>query len=200
LNAAAALLCALSLSFSASEAGEEYLLAGASHFRESRYAEALVEFRVAEKHGARDAAAYAGACLVKLERWEEAIESFGPAETAGRNALLDYYRALACYGARLYVCADAALAGIQGRSGPKLAEQAAKIRAELAPKLAQPAAPAALAWYAARCAERRSAGRDVVADAYCREAEALSSRARGAGDTGARATLKSASSRGGSRP
>lgn len=198
MNAAAALLCALTLSTSG--AGEDHLVAGARHFREGRYAEALVEFRVAEKFGARDAAAYAGASLVKLERWEEAIETFGPAERARRDALLDYYRALACYGARLYVCADAALAGIQGRSGPKLAEQAAKIRAELAPKLAQPATPASIDWYAARCAERRRAGREVVADAYCREAQALASRAPAAAATGTKATLESASSKGGSRP
>jgi hypothetical protein len=194
LNAAAALLCALTLS--AGGAGEDHLLAGAQHFREGRYAEALVEFRVAEKLGARDAAAYAGASLVKLGRWEDAIETFGPPEGTGRDALLDYYRALACHGARLYACADAMLAGIQGRSGPKLAEQSAQIRAELAAKLGQPATPAAMEWYRARCAELRRAGRQVVADAHCREAEAHAKRAPAATDTRARATRESASSEG----
>ncbi len=194
MNAAAALLCALTLS--AGGVGADHLLAGAQRFREGRYAEALVEFRVAEKLGARDAAAYAGASLVKLERWEDAIETFGLAEEAGRDALLEYYRALACYGARLYACADAALAGIRGRSGPKLAEQAAKIRADLAAKLGQPATPAVMERYRARCAELRGAGRHVVADAYCREAEALATRAPGAIGTREQATLESASSEG----
>ena len=196
---AAALLCALTLS--ATGAGEAHLLAGARHFREGRYAEALVEFRVAEKLGARDAVAYAGASLVKLGRWEEAIEAFGPDERARSDALLGYYRALACHGARLYVCADAALAAIQGRSGPKLAEQAAKIRAELAPKLASPAAPATVERYAARCVELRRAGRGVLADAYCREAAALADRARAAtGSAGANGTLEPAAAAGGPPP
>lgn len=189
MTAAAALLCALALS--ASGTGDDHLLAGARHFREGRYAEALVEFRVAERLGARDAATYAGASLVKLERWEEAIEAFGPDAGPARDALLDYYRALACYGARLFVCADTALASVQVRSGPKLAEQAGALRAELAPRLARPATPAAVEWYAARCAERRKAGSAVVADAYCREAEALANRRpAAAGAAGAGAALQ----------
>jgi hypothetical protein len=179
---------ALALALGAAGSGaESHLLAGAAHFREARYADALVEFRVAERLGEPEAAAYAGAALVKLERWEEAVETF---ETAapGDHPLHDYYRALACYGARLYGCADRLLAGIGERSGPRIAEQARALRAELARALAAPASEANLTWYRDRCEARRAEGRAALAAAYCREAEALAARsgaatrAAGAGD------------------
>jgi hypothetical protein len=174
LNGFAALACALTLSTNG--LGEEHLVNGARHFREGRYAEALVEFRVAEKLGVRQASEYSGASLVKLERFEEAIEAFGSPDGAPRDALIDYYRALACHGARLYSCADEILAGIGERSGPKLAGHAASVRADVAAKLATEPTPAALQWYATRCAERRSQGRTVLAQAYCAEASALAKR------------------------
>ncbi|WP_242337381.1 MULTISPECIES: hypothetical protein [Anaeromyxobacter] len=155
---------------------ESHLLAGAAHFRAERYDAALVEFRVAEKLGEPEAAGYAGAALVKLDRFEEAVETF---ETAGDGGLPlhDYYRALACYGARLYTCADRLLAGLGDRSGPRIAEQARAIRAELAPALAAAPSETTLAWYRARCQARRAEGRAALAAAYCREADALATRA-----------------------
>jgi tetratricopeptide (TPR) repeat protein len=154
---------------------ESHLLAGAAHFRAERYDAALVEFRVAEKLGESEAAGYAGAALVKLERFEEAVETF---ETAGDGGLPlhDYYRALACYGARLYTCADRLLANLGDRSGPRIAEQARAIRAELAPALAAPPSETTLAWYRTRCEARRAEGRPALAAAYCREADALATR------------------------
>ncbi len=169
---------------------QSHLLAGAAHFRAERYEAALVEFRVAERLGEPEAAGYAGAALVKLERFEEAVETF---ETAGPGGhpLHDYYRALACYGARLYSCADRLLAGLGDRSGPRIAEQARAIRAELAPTLAESPSETSLAWYRARCDARRAEGRPALAAAYCREADALAARAgaatRAAGLDGAAA-------------
>jgi hypothetical protein len=196
LNGFAALACALVLS--SGTGGEEHLVSGARHFREGRYEEALVEFRVAAKLGVRQASAYVGASLVKLERFEEAIEAFGVNDGAESDALLDYYRALACYGARLYACAGEILAAVGDRSGPKLAEQAAKVRADIAARLAVEPTPAAIEWYATRCAERRREGRAAIAHAYCAEASALAKRRPAKSDaTAPRAAMETAA---GGRP
>jgi tetratricopeptide (TPR) repeat protein len=196
LNVLAALGCALVLS--SGTGGEEHLMSGARHFREGRYEEALVEFRVAAKLGVPQASAYAGASLVKLERFEDAIEAFGAYDAAESDALLDYYRALACHGARLYSCAAEILASVGDRSGPKLAEQAAKVRADIAARLQVEPTPATIEWYATRCAERRRDGRAAVADAYCAEASALAKRRPAKSDaTPRRAATENAS---GGRP
>lgn len=155
-----------------------HLVAGADHFRAGRYAEALVEFRVAERLGAEDARPYAGAALVKLGRPEDALEAFGGDRAPSRDALLDYYHALACHDARLYRCADRLLAGVGDRSGPRIAEQAAKIRARLAPVLAAEPLAAAIDGYLDRCQAARDAGRRALAGAFCREAAAAAERRR----------------------
>lgn len=169
----AALAAALALS---STPGEAHLLEGARRFREERWEEALVEFRVAARLGEPGAGAYAGAALVKLRRWDEAIEAFGPEDPA-RDALLDYYRALACHGAGLYACADAILSTIGERAGPRLASQAAQIRAALAPALSAPPAASVLEALSERCDTFRQREREALARAYCREVEARRSRA-----------------------
>lgn len=138
MSAAAALLLAFGLA--AGGAGE-HLLAGATSFREGRYAEALVEFRVAERLGAGEARAYAGATLVKLGRHEEAIEAFA-ADAAGRDALLEYYRALALYGAGLYLSADEALAAVRERAGPRIAAHVRELRERIAAALPGESRPA----------------------------------------------------------
>ncbi len=152
-----------------------HLQDGARAFREARYDRALVEFRVAEALGAAEAGPYAAAALLKLGRAEEAVESFAGGETGG-DALLDYYRALACYEARLYLCADGLLASFGARSGPRLAEEAARIRAAIAVELGKEPPQASVDWYLARCGERRQAGRPLLAGAYCREAVGLARR------------------------
>lgn len=175
MTAAAILLTAFAAAASTGAAGE-HLLAGANLFRDARYADALVEFRVAGKLGAPDAERYAGAALVKLERFEEAVEAFGGGDEPGPDALVDYYRAVACAGARLYGCAERLLAGIGARSGPRIAEQAAKLSAIAARELEKRPSPATLEWYLGRCGELRAQGRASLATAYCREARALAQR------------------------
>lgn len=154
---------------------ETHVLEGARLFRENRFAEALVEFRVAERLGAPDARAYAAAALVKLDRPEDALELFeGPGGPApGAHPLLDYYHALACYGARLYRCADALLARVGERTGPRIAEQARQIRRDIA--AAVPAEPPmdSVDWYLTRAAERAAAGKPLLARAFAAEARAL---------------------------
>src|SRR5262245_30995591 len=92
------------------DSADAHLLAGARHFQAGRFTEALVEFRVAVRAGDDGGALwYVAATLVKLKRPEEAITAFARAMEAApaeRDGLFDYYRALACYDARLYRCAD----------------------------------------------------------------------------------------------
>jgi tetratricopeptide (TPR) repeat protein len=172
LNTAVALLLASTLS---AAAGGEHLLAGARHFREGRYGEALVEFRVADALGADGARAYAAASLVNLERFEEALEAFDGVPR-GQDALFDFYRALACYGAHLYACADETLAAIGDRGGPKIAAEVASLRRDIAAQRPRSPGDDVIAWYARRCAELKGQKRGALAGAYCRESATLDAR------------------------
>lgn len=162
------------LAVSAGPAAGEHLLAGAGAFRDGRFDAALVEFRVAEKLGAPEAGAYAGAALVKLGRPEDAVEAFATS-TPGGDDLLDWYRAVACYDAKLYGCAERALAPLE-HAGPKVAAEAARLRGEIGRVLAPEPSPATVDWYLARCEARHAEGRAALAAAYCREAAALGAR------------------------
>ncbi len=170
----AAGLLLLALSTSAAPGADEHLLAGAAAFRDGRFDAALVEFRVAEKLGAPDGRAYAAAALVKLGRAEDSVEAFA-SSPPGDDDLLDWYRALACYEAQLYLCADRILAGLT-RAGPKVATEAGKLRAEVARVLARETTATTIDWYLARCEARRAEGRAALAAAYCREAAELGAR------------------------
>jgi len=158
-----------------SPGADEHLLAGANAFREERFDVALVEFRVAQSLGAPDAATYAATTLVKLGRPEEAIESFG-AGGVGQDALIDYYRGLACYEAHLYLCAEGIMASLGDRAGPRIGGLAAKVRASIAAVLASEPSQASIDWYLSRCASEKKANRTVLSGAYCREASGLSKR------------------------
>lgn len=169
----------LSLSLAAAAGGaDERLLAGARYFRDGRFAQALVEFRVAGKLGAGgDAAWYAAACLVRLNRPEDAVEAFAEAEQlapAMRDDLFDYYRAVACHDAKLYSCADRLLAGMGDRAGPRIRLEAGKLRQRLEPILRGEPARTAIDWYAERAASAEK--RPLLAAAYQAEAAALSAR------------------------
>jgi hypothetical protein len=169
-----ALLIAFEVLLTAATPGaDEHLLVGAQAFRDGRYDQALVEFRVAQKLGAADAAGYAAATLVKLGRPEEAVEAFGVIRDETGDALLGYYQAIACYDARLYVCADRLLAAVGERAGPRIAEQTRKTRAAIASDLSREPSRASVDWYLGRCSERRTENRPVLAGAYCDEAVAL---------------------------
>lgn len=175
---AATVLSMVLLAAGAPRPGDAHVLAGARLFRESRFAEALVEFRVADRLGAVDAGAYAAAALVKLDRPEDALELFegagGPAP--GADPLLDYYHALACYGARLYLCADGLLAGVGERTGPRIGEQARKIRRDIAAAIPAPPPPDSVDWYLARARAHADAGRGTLARAFAVEARRLGER------------------------
>jgi tetratricopeptide (TPR) repeat protein len=171
------LLLVLSLTLSAGGTGaDEHLLAGARLFREAQFAEALVEFQVAHRLGAPEAAQYAAVALVKLGRPEEALEAFGRLDTPGRDALVDYYRAVAAFDAHLYQAADRILLTVADRAGPRIGEQVVRMRADIAKVLVKEPTPAAIDWYLERCSAEKAAGRSALAQAYCREASLLSER------------------------
>jgi hypothetical protein len=171
---ATGLSLALAVAISTAPVADEHLLAGAGAFREGRFDAALVEFRVAERLGAADASPYAAAALVQLGRPEEAVEAFA-SSPPGDDDLLDWYRALACYEARLYTCASH-LADSLKLSGPKAAPALAKLRADLARVLAPEPQQASIDWYVGRCEDLRQRGRGALAAAYCREAADLGER------------------------
>lgn len=160
--------------------GDEHLLAGAREFRAGRFAEALVQFRVADKLGkGNEAAWYAAACLVRLKRPEDAVEAFIEAERRdprGRDELFDYYRAVACNEARLYLCADKLLARVDDRAGPRIRDEARKLRVGLSALLRAEPPRGAIDWYHQRAGEASQRGRPVLAAAYLEEAEGLSAR------------------------
>ena len=165
-----------SLAALATGAGD-HLIAGARDFRAGRFAEALVQFRVAEKLGGGDEAAwYSAACLVRLKRPEEAVEAFAAAERRApgwRDDLFDYYHAVACSDARLYRCADKLLAKIGSGAGPRIAGEAAKLRASIEALLRAPAGKGSADWYRLHAQQAEQAGQPAVAKAHRDEAEAL---------------------------
>ncbi len=167
------MLTLLTSGASAGMGADQHLLAGARFFKEGRFAEALVEFRVAQRSGSGEAPWYAGAALQKLGRYEEAIEAFAAADPAAPDALLDYYRAMACYDARLYLCADRLLASVGERSGPRIAALARDVRAKIAGALRGEPSTAAIDWYHQRAAEAAAKGLKLVAAAYFEEAREL---------------------------
>lgn len=62
--------------------------------------------------------------------------------------------------------------------GPRVAAEVAKLRAETARVLGVEPARETIDWYLVRCEERRTAGRTVLAAAYCQEAQELAARRR----------------------
>jgi tetratricopeptide (TPR) repeat protein len=164
----------------AEPSADAYLRAGARSFREGRFAAALVEFKAAERLGARGPARwYGSATLVKLGRFEEAVEGFAVAERIDpgrRDAFLDYYRALALYEGRLYVSADRVLAQLADGAGPRIAELVREVRGRIAGGLERDPGPRSIDWYHRRGAEAAAAGRPHLAAAFLAEAVALADR------------------------
>jgi tetratricopeptide (TPR) repeat protein len=174
------LFAALSTAAVAGAGADEHLLAGARRFRDGRFAEALIEFRVAQKLGnGGEAGWYAAACLVRLNRPEEAVEAFGEAEQRSprtRDEVFDFYRAIACHDARLYACADRLLRGVGDRGGPRIRDEAHRLRAEIASILRPEPAKTSIDWYQKRARQAAQSGRPLLAKAYLDEAAGLSAR------------------------
>jgi tetratricopeptide (TPR) repeat protein len=174
----------LAFSFASTSAiasgADEHLLAGARLFREGRFGEALVEFRVAEKLGHNgEAAFYAAAALVRLKRPEDAVEAFADAEQRSpkvRDELFDYYRGVACNDARLYLCADKFFARVSDRAGSHVAAEAQRMRKALASLLRPEPGTKSIDWYLQRANEASRKGRSQLERSYLEEAAGLSAR------------------------
>jgi hypothetical protein len=175
IQAGIALLLGLVLGAPASGA-DEHLLAGATAFREERFDVALVEFRVAQSLGSPEAATYAATTLLKLNRPEDAVEAFGPGDAPGQDPIVDYYRGLACYEARLFQCAVGLMAAVGDRAGPRIAGLAGDVRAKAAAALAPEPTRETIDWYVTRCTAERQVKRAVLGAAYCREAAGMGKR------------------------
>jgi tetratricopeptide (TPR) repeat protein len=179
-RAVASLIVLLATGASAGTGADEHLLAGARRFRAGQFAEALVEFRVAEKLGQSDEAAwYRAACLVRLNRSDEAVEAFADASRRAprvRDELFDYYHAVGCHDARLYLCADRLLAGVGNRAGPRIRDEAHKLRARIGAVLRDEPSKLAVDWYHLRAVKAAKAGRPLLANAFLEEAAGLSAR------------------------
>lgn len=163
-------------------AADAHLLAGGRHFRDGRFEEALLEFRVAGRLG-RTASAlwYSGAALVKLGRHEEAVEAFAAAEAVDRggdDAMLAYYRAVALYESHLLVSADRALSAAGDGVGPRIAAQIADLRRKIATVLARVPEAAEIDAYHRRAEDAVESGRPALAAAFLWEAVALAERRR----------------------
>lgn len=174
LSRAALALLLVAFGAHAESSADAHLLAGAEHFRAGRFDDALVEFEVAGRLGAgAEAGGYAAAALTKLKRPEEALEAFAKAPSGALDPLLGYYRALACYDARLYLLADRMLEPVVAKAGPRIAAQALKMRADIAALFQREPAAAVVDWYHARGAAAAKAGKAALAAAYYDEAAAL---------------------------
>jgi tetratricopeptide (TPR) repeat protein len=174
---APAIVLAVGLASSTEARAEDPVVQGARSFQAGRFAEALVEFEVAERQeGAGEATWYAAAALERLGRPEDALETFYRAEATApeaRDALLDYYFALALYEARLYLAADAMLERITEHAGKKVAAQAARVRADLRALLQKEPPASAIDGYLLMAGDAEKRSRWRIAEAYYREAVEL---------------------------
>jgi tetratricopeptide (TPR) repeat protein len=178
LSRAVVVLCGLLSAASGwSQGADEHLLAGASAFREARYDQALVEFKVAHKLGTDpDVLWYLAATLTHLKRSEEALEMFARAQAqspAGRDALLDYYEAVASYDAKLYQRANVLLSRVGKQAGPRIVEQTRKLKSLVAPVLKSEPSPTQIDWYVNRSQALLKQKRASLARAFLEEAQTL---------------------------
>jgi tetratricopeptide (TPR) repeat protein len=165
----------------AAESGLSRLRDGAASFRDGRFADALVSFRVAEH--APDVAAEAGwylaATLTKLGRFDEAVERFerSEADAPGQgDAVLLFYRATALYEARLFVACETLLAALAPKVGPRLRAEVDALRSRMAPALHEAPTDASIDWYLARVGQARDDRRPRLARLCAAEALALERR------------------------
>jgi tetratricopeptide (TPR) repeat protein len=175
-----AIVATVSWAAAAQSAPERHLLSGAAHFRAGRYDEALVEFRVAEKLGAGPIARwYAASALTQAGRSEDAVEEFLAAAAAApeaRDAVLTWHEAVASHDARLYLRADRLLALLGSSAGPRVAEQAAKLRAQIAPLLKAEPSAANVDWYVGRARTLYGSDHPKLARLFAEEALSVAKR------------------------
>ncbi len=158
-----------------------HLLAGAKHFRASRFEAALVEFRLIERAGSPppDLGLYLGPTLYKLGRLAEAIEAFATLPASSSEPLADYYHGLAAYDLKLYRRAREQFARVAKDGGPKLGGSAARFIAEIDRVFAKPVSAGTVDAYLEWARQARTLKRPVLVRVYLEEARALSALAGG---------------------
>lgn len=175
-----AALLAVATAHAETPSGSEHLLSAARLFRAGKFAEAVVEFKVAERLGAgAEATLYLAVALSRAGRHEEALEAFARTEAQGAavtDPLVLYYRALSCHHLRLYVVADGYLVAVESGGGPRISEQAAATRAAISAHLAQAIPTTAIDWYHAQAAAAEQRGWLALSALYFEEALQLARR------------------------
>jgi hypothetical protein len=88
----------------------------------------------------------------------------------------EFYRALACYQARLFGCADRLLEASMSKFGPRVAGEAAALRNQIQKTLTAGLKPPTIDWYLARAEAALKEGRRSLADLYAGEARSLAAK------------------------
>jgi len=181
----AVVLCSLLLCFTLARAqtassADEHLLSGATAFQQGRYDKALVEFKVAKTLGTDDDVLwYIAATLVNLKRHSEGLETFLQAQAKvprGRDALLDYYEAVASYELKLYHRAETLLTRVGRQAGPRVAGQAEKLRTLLAPIFKEQPEKKNIDWYLDQARAFTETKRSALAVVFLEEGLQLAQR------------------------
>jgi hypothetical protein len=157
-----------------------HLLEGVRAFREGRFAEALVEFRVVER--APDAPAelayYLGPTLYKLGRHREALQVF-VTSSAPRDALSEFYFGTTLYRLKLYLQARDVFAALAGPAlGPRMREGALRYQADIDRLYTSPPAPTVVDAYAVEVRPALARGELVAAAKLLEEALRVTARLR----------------------
>lgn len=156
---------------------DAHLLEGARLLQAGKLEAALVEFEVAERlPGGAEARWYEAAVLARLGRTAEAVETFFVARErvpGAEDELLGYYFAVAAYDLGLYQLADALLANVIARAGPKVSAQARELRGRIATFLKEAPAREPVDAYIALGRAELGRARHHLAGAYFDEAAAL---------------------------
>ena len=157
-----------------------HLRAGAALFRAGRFAEAVVEFKVARKLGANSECPwYVAAALTRAGRSLDALEAFDEAaELAPESAdgLFLYYRAVACSETQLVVCAAESFELASKASGPKVAAEAERLALDARKLLAGEPPKSAIDALLSRASQQLRDGHPRLARVLAREAGALAAR------------------------
>jgi hypothetical protein len=156
----------------AAASSSRHLIEGVRAFREGRFSEALVEFRIVER--APDAppelAFYLGPTLYKLGRHREALRVF-LASRAERDALTNFYLATTCYQLRLYRLAREVFAKLhEGGLGPKLAGASARYVIRIDELFSRPVPPGVIDGYLAEARVELERGDPFTGGAFLEEA------------------------------
>lgn len=164
------------------ESADAHLVRGIDCFRERRYDEALIEFRIASEIRPDDGTLlhYIGAAYYEQGAYEDALMAFqrGLILAPGfGDEFSFYYMARACYRCRLYAAArDGFLKILELSPGSKFAQESRQFIAEIDGLLAKSPDRRTIDWYYDRGLQEIQKQRHLYAESYFREILALQER------------------------